>query len=366
MKRYKYIIVGGGICGCSTAYELSKTSKDIILLEKKSDVAKGASGAAGAFLSPLLGKPNSFKNLVTKSLKYVTEFYKKDFPEFVETPGTVRIPKDVKDQEKFESYKPYMDFEYTQKDDGYFFEIGSVVQSYNICKKMVENIEKKFNYEVLNISFNGKNWIINNEYSCENLILATGYENKLLDENYIQIRAVWGRRIDITSTTATSVNYHKACSVSKSTTGEDGLNYLSIGATHHRDKADVEKIEENHKNLLEKADDIIHLENVNIIHDHVGARACSTDYFPMIGAIIDSEKTLKEFPYLTHGTHVQEERFTRYKNLYIINGVGGRGFVLAPFLAKELITFINDDTKLDKELTIDRFFTRAVKKKDMK
>ena len=366
MKTYKYIIIGGGICGCSIAYELSQNEKDILLLEKNVDVAKGASGAAGAFLSPLLGKPNSFKDLVTKSLKYVTEFYKESFSEFIDNCGTVRIPKDEKDQEKFETYKPYMDFDYTQKDDGYFFEIGSVVQSYNICKNMVENIETQFNYEVLNISYNGENWIINDEYTCENLILATGYENKLLDEIYIQIRAVWGRRIDITSTTQTVINYHKACSVSKSSLGEDGLQHLSIGATHHRDKAGVEKIEENHKNLLEKANDIIHLENIEIVNDYVGARSCSTDYFPMIGSIIDSEKTLKEFPYMIHGTHVQTERFSRYKNLYIINGVGGRGFVLAPFLAKELVSFIKGDKKLDNELTVDRFFTRAVKKKDMK
>jgi len=363
MNEYKYIIIGAGICGCTMAYKLSKFSNDILLLDKNFDVAAGASGAAGAFLSPLPGKANSFKDLVTISLKYATNFYKENFEEFIQNCGTVRIPKDEIDKQKFELYKPYMDFPYQEKKQGCYFEIGSVVNSYEICKKMVKEIETHFNYEVKEICFKNEKWIINNEISCENLILATGYENTLLDESYIQLRAVWGRRIDITSTTKTMVNYHKACSISKSYEDKNGLSHLSIGATHHRDKVSVERVKENHQSLLQKANDIIKLDNVKIVNDYVGARSCSVDYFPMLGSIIDSKKTLKKFPYLIHGTHVQNERFIRYQNLFIINGVGGRGFVLAPFLAKELVDNILDNSVVSKELTIDRLFNRFVKKR---
>ena len=60
-----------------------------------------------------------------------------------------------------------------------------------------------------------------------------------------------------------------------------------------------------------------------------------------------SKKTLEEFPYLVNGTHVETKRFTRFKNAYLLTGVGGRGFVLAPYLAKELVNYIiKNDTKL--------------------
>ena len=75
VKMYDYIIIGAGISGCSVAYELSKYSKNILLIDKLPNIASGASGAAGAFLSPLLGKPNNFKDLVTKSLRYSTKLY---------------------------------------------------------------------------------------------------------------------------------------------------------------------------------------------------------------------------------------------------------------------------------------------------
>ena len=55
-KEYDYIIIGAGIAGCSTAHFLSKYSDSILLIDKNPEVGFGASGAAGAFLSPLTWK----------------------------------------------------------------------------------------------------------------------------------------------------------------------------------------------------------------------------------------------------------------------------------------------------------------------
>ena len=75
---YDYVIVGAGIAGCSTSYFLNEKDKNlkILLIDRNSDVAVGASGTAGAFLSPLLGKPNKLKTLVNRALKFSTSLYK--------------------------------------------------------------------------------------------------------------------------------------------------------------------------------------------------------------------------------------------------------------------------------------------------
>ncbi len=361
MNNYDYIIVGAGICGCSVAYELSQYNKNILLVDRCSDVAQGASGAAGAFLSPLLGKPNLFKDLVTTSLNYSTEFYKRNFPTYIKNCGTTRIPKNSSEEEKFQSYIPYMDFDFKKDGDGYFFEIGSVVDSFALCKNMTKNVQTKFNYEVKNLEYQDGFWLINDELKAKNIILTTGYEINLIDEFYINIRAVWGRRIDIETSTKVPYNYHKACSVSKSFANKD--NYLvSIGATHHREKIDVDNIEQNYQELLEKAADIIKLEEIKIVKDYCGARASSVDYFPMVGQIINSKQTLKEFPYLKNGTNVESKRFSKYENLFMLNGVGGRGFVLSPYLAKQLVDSIIKDIKIDENILVDRLFKREVRK----
>jgi len=139
MQTYEYIIIGAGIAGCSVAYELSQYSEDILLIDKLNDISSGASGAAGAFLSPLLGKPNYFKSLVTEALKYSTNLYKTQFPNVIYNCGTTRIPKNDTDAQKFKSYEEFMDFTYLQDNDGYFFPIGSVVSSFGVCKMMINS-----------------------------------------------------------------------------------------------------------------------------------------------------------------------------------------------------------------------------------
>jgi glycine/D-amino acid oxidase-like deaminating enzyme len=82
----------------------------------------------------------------------------------------------------------------------------------------------------------------------------------------------------------------------------------------------------------------------------------------LVGSLIDSKETLNMFPYLKNGTPVKSERFIRHKNLFILNGVGGRGFVLSPYLAKKLVDFIKNNETLEDEITVDRLFKKWVRR----
>ena len=359
---YDYVIVGAGVSGSCIAFEFLKHTSNILLIDELGDVSSGASGAAGAFLSPLLGKPNNFKDLVNKALVYSTEFYKQNTPDSINNCGTVRIPKNEKDREKFQSYKPDIEFDYKQKDDGYYFPIASVVDGYKACKTLTKDIEKLFNFKVNTIEYKEDYWLINDTIKTKNLILSTGAWIDLIDENYFNIRPVWGQRIVCKTSTCIDVNYHKECSLAQSKKIDENTYITSIGATHHRNVYEKNINNDDTQELLKKANSIKKLEDIEVIDAFAGARASSVDYFPMVGELIDSLKTLEEFPYLKHGTHVKSERFTKYKNLYVINGVGGRGFVLAPYLASKLCEMLFDDRELDNDLKVDRLFLRWVKK----
>ena len=378
-KEFDYVIIGAGIAGCSLAYFLSKYSKSVLLIDKNEDVAFGASGAAGAFLSPLLGKPNKFKDLVTKALIFSTNFYKNNFPELIINCGTCRIPKNQEDEDKFQTYIPYMDFEYKKYEKGYFFEIGSVVKSYEICKNLSQNVEKLFNYEVEKIEKIEDLWFINNEIRTKKLFLTTGADISLIEEKYFDLRAVWGQKIDISTSTNIEINYHKECSLAKLND-----NITSIGATHHRfEKNQIKgsydlKLKNinnlNHDDytktimqndideLLKKANDIKKLENVEIINIKIGARASSIDYFPMVGKLIDSKKSFEKYPHLKNGFQIKNENLEMIENFYVLNGVGGRGFVLSLYIANLLVENIFNNQELEEEITNYRLFKRWAKK----
>ncbi|QKE28562.1 FAD-dependent oxidoreductase, possible FAD-dependent cmnm(5)s(2)U34 oxidoreductase [Arcobacter acticola] len=388
-KEYDYVIIGAGIAGCSLAYFLKKYSKSILLIDRNSNVAFGASGAAGAFLSPLLGKPNDFKDLIAKSLIFSTNFYKNLSEDLISNCGVCRIPKNGEDRDKFESYKPYMDFKYTQMDDGYFFEIGSQVTPSLICEKLTKDIEKKLSYNVEKLEQNqDSTWIINDELCAKNIILTTGADIKHIKEEYFDIRGVWGQKIDVSTTTQTHINYHKECSVSKASKIEGSDLYkVSIGATHHKfncdknicnyciETANINDCSKCYNNsivnsdsvkLIALANDIIKLENVEVIDVKIGARASSNDYFPMIGKLVDSKKSIEKFPHLLNGTHIKNSMLETVNNLYVINGVGGRGFVLSPYLANELVEHIINDKQIEDNLSNHRLFKRWAKKQKNK
>ena len=379
-KEFDYVVIGAGIAGCSLVYFLSKYSKSVLLIDKNEDVAFGASGAAGAFLSPLLGKPNKFKDLVTKALIFSTKLYKEKFSGLITNCGTCRIPKNQEDEEKFQTYIPFMDFEYEKYEDGYLFKIGSVVKSYEICKELSLGVEKLFDYEVKNLEKDDKNWIINGEIKAKKIFLTTGADTSLIEEDYLDLRAVWGQKIDIYSSTNVEINYHKECSLSKST--QDGVT--SIGATHHRFEEEqknssynlklknINKIVHNEytnniiqddiSELLRKANNIKKLDNVKVLDIKIGARASSSDYFPIIGKLVNSQKSFEKYPHLKNGFKIKNDNLELIDNLYVLNGVGGRGFVLSPYLAYNLVENIHNNNPLEEDITTFRLFKRWAKK----
>ena len=384
MKEFDYLVIGAGIAGCSLVHFLKNYSTSILLIDKNEDVAFGASGAAGAFLSPLLGKPNKFKDLVTKSLNFSINYYKEFFSDELINCGTCRIPKNQEDEEKFQSYIPYMDFEYEKFEEGCFFPIGSVVKPYEVCKKLSKDVDKLFNFNVTKIERIEDFWLINNEIKAKNLFLTTGANISLIDEEYFDIRAVWGQKIDILTSSKIDINYHKECSLSKSKKIDENRYVVSIGATHNRfskdmrnssynlELANINKIEHNKETkeiieadiqkLLKKANDIKELKNIEVIDVRIGARASSVDYFPMVGKLVDSKKSIEKFPHIKNGTHIKNENLIMKDNLFVLNGVGGRGFVLSLYLANQLVENIFNNKKLDDEITNYRLFSRWAKK----
>jgi len=400
MKEYKYIILGAGIAGTSLAYFLSKSQayEDVLLLDANTSVASEASGAAGAFLSPLLGKDNAFKTLVNNALIFSTKFYSENMPELYFPCGVLRLPKDIQDENNFIDYEKYLDFTYKKIKNAYFFDIGALVFSSNICKALAKNTKTILEEKILNIEYKDGLWNLEgtSNFKTENLILCTGHKLKeLINEPYLDLRELWGQRIDISTNLKFEHNYHKKCSLSKTYFSKKiNQNIVSIGATHHRftsndekntflkDQANLKNLCKNEilykkglnkdlDTLISRAKEIAPLRDIKILDTFVGARACSFDYFPFLGEIISSKNTLKVHKNIKNGLQVPKEKLEYHKNLFVFNGLGGRGFVLAPYLANVLASALtnkvlkqNDilDEHLKKHLDLDgRFFKYARK-----
>ena len=359
---YDYVIVGGGIAGCSISYFLNQANKKILLLEQN-EIASGGSGAAGAFLSPLLGKPNPFKELVNQSLQFSVKFYKNNMSDCITQCGVLRLPKNEDDIKKFLSFEPYNPFEYNNIKDGFYFPIGAIVDSKMICHSLIRCIDKKEHFRLYSIIYKDHFYLLNNQIKTKSIIFTTGYETNLLNEDYLKdaIRPIWGQRIDILTSIKTTYNYHKNCSVSISKPHNNKYQ-LSIGATHHRFVTQKQCNETEIHTLIKKAREIIDIPDYEVINQYCGVRSGSKDYFPIVGNIINTKATLQKYPSLIHGTKIPNSLFIRYKNLYIFNGLGGRGFVLAPYIAKLFSDLLLKQNIINKHILLDRLFIRYIRK----
>ena len=88
-------------------------------------------------------------------------------------------------------------------------------------------------------------------------------------------------------------------------------------------------------------------------------RAGSRDSFPLIGKIIDVEHMLEAHPSIKKGSTFP----LKYReNIYVLNGLGGRGFVFAPWMAKMLADNIVNNKEIDTRVNPDRLFWKWCRK----
>jgi len=189
-------------------------------------------------------------------------------------------------------------------------------------------------------------------------MLSTGAFPQILKEPYLNIRPVWGERLDIQSSTELLESYHKDISISQTVNGN-----IRIGATHYRNILKRTPDDVERKNLILEAKTMVDLDDIKIVKTYSGVRSASLDYFPIFGKIVDSKKTILKVPQIKNGRKYSDLEYIYHKNIYLFSGLGGYGFSLAPYLANKFVEKFEKKLPFPKNIEPYRFFTRWVKKK---
>ena len=373
-KTYDTIIIGAGIAGCCVAYALQQKGQNILLVDRSSAAATGGSGAAGAFVSPKIGKGSSLQTLTNEAFSFSKDFYLKNFPKHFYQTGVIRIPKDSDDAKLFSVYEQSNESKYrwVEKEEleklgihnsqkSFLFDESGVCDAPELCKDILKKVNfKQFNVESL--EWNGKCWILGQAeeemtelLEAENIVLATGYQNNLFDMRYMAVKGTWGSRGDYETSLDLTVSMHKNISVSANI---DGI--VKIGASHVKSKKPCVVCDgEPLKDLFSKATTMVNTSDFKLKETFCGMRAGSKDYFPLAGKVIDVPFMLDTYPKILRGA---KPEFKHIDNLFICNGVGGRGFVFSPYIAELLAESIVDNKEIDKRINPDRLFLKWCRK----
>lgn len=340
--HYDVIIVGAGINGCSCAYFLSQAGLKVALVDK-TGIASGGSGAAGAFISPKFNKQGPLKELMDVAYDEAMEFY------------TTVLPQHT-------LLKPLLHISQDNPEESIYLERSAVVDACSACESLASGLDV-YVLDVQSPTYSDDTWHCGHLQSSH-LVLTIGAYPKILPIDYVGLRGIWGHRIDITTSSDVPHIIHHYVSISP--TLNEGV--IAIGATHNVHYSPFDSIatydhEAGRSELIEKAQRTLKLNNIKILRDYTGLRSGSNDYMPMLGSLVNADATLRLHPHLQHGKAVDLKEFVYYPYLTMINGSGGYGFVLAPYLARRLKEYLVDEIPMDETISPSRYFPRWAKRK---
>ena len=367
MQTFDIIIVGAGINGCSLAYSLNKRGQSVLVLEQD-DIASGGSGAAGAFINPKISKSGPLKELIEKAYLYALPFYRENFNNHTTLAPLLHIAKYEDENDKVEYFKTHTSLKtgdipaelsssltpHANSFSSVYIKDNAIVEAKHVCEAMLEGIQReKVKVEVP--KYEDGFWCIN-LYRAKKLVLCTGGYDEIVKEPYIKLRRIFGQRCEIESSTLMRATVHHEVSVSA--TKKNGR--IAVGASHHLDKEMMPTKEEGEAELIRLAQKSVKLDDLRLISSFTGMRSGSNDYLPMLGSVVKAQESIHKHPETLKGNKELELEY--YPELYMINGVGGYGFVLAPYLSKLMSEHLIDGQELPEYLAPKRFFYRWAKK----
>lgn len=144
--------------------------------------------------------------------------------------------------------------------------------------------------------------------------------------NYLPLNQTKGEVLTIQSSTLpTDESWNRKCFVLPIANST-----FKVGSTYVWNTSSLNITEEG-KNLILENLSVLTLEKVEVIEQVAGVRPTTTDRRPLMG------------------------QHPNWSNLFIFNGLGTKGYMMAPLLAKEMTEHILHGTPLNREVSIERF-----------
>lgn len=347
MKKYDYLIVGQGLAGTILAHRLVKEGKQVFVVD--SVAKKGSSLVAPGMYNPMVLKRFTKCWNVEKQLPYLYKFLDTFEEEFHcnihERLPLYRILNSIKEQNLWyessdkASLAAYMSDEilsYESSTVNSNFGLGEVRDSgrvhiakmialfreYLIAKGMFLN--EGFNYSEIDFVANTIHY---KEYCFDKLIFCEGFS--MIQNPYFSYLPLLGTKGELIEIKAPALKLDKLIKggVFILPLGND---LYKVGATFNWKDKTTDSTEEAKVDLQKKLEQIINVP-YELVNQTAGIRPTVKDRRPLMGQ---------------HPIH---------KQLYVFNGLGTRGLLIAPYLAKQMFDYLECKQLLDSECDISRY-----------
>ena len=341
-----YLIVGLGLAGIAFCERLEQKGRTFSVVN---DDSQTSSNIAGGLYNPVLLKRFSLAWKADEQLKMILPFYKTLEDKLKITLDykvpVLRIFASVEEQNLWfeaadkKKLQPYLSTKLLDNNNACIkapFGFGEVLHTGRVDTKVLVKaysgyLTKKklldtetFNFDELKIGTNSFSY---RTIKAKRVVFATGYglkSNKFF--NYLPLNGTKGELLTINAPLLKEERVIKS-SVFIIPVGN---NLYRIGATYKwKDKTNEPTIEARQE-LQAKLDTFLNCD-YNIVNQVAGIRPTVADRRPLTG------------------------RHPVFNHMYLLNGFGSRGVMIAPYASHQLFEFIENGRVIDPEMDISRY-----------
>lgn len=345
MKHVDYIIVGLGIAGISLCEQLQKHNKTFIVIDNGKD---GSTAKSGGVFNPTVLKRFTAAWNAAAFFPVAKSFYeqlslKMAVQVYQETP-ILRIFKSVEEQNNWSvatdkrELQEFLSSEFIKNTNAAIkapYGFGAVTGSGQIqSKKLLSDYRKSLDAEALLLTDEfqyqlieqKENKVFYKNLSASKIIFSEGA--KVIYNPFFPKHAIVGNKGEYILIKAPDLKMNALLKgpVYVIPLGED---MYKVGATYSRDDYSLNPTETAKEEILSKLKTFINC-SFEVAEQTAGVRPTTRDHRPLLGA-------WEENP-----------------NLIFFNGLGSRGFLMAPLLAEVLYNHLEKQIPLSKEVNIKR------------
>jgi glycine oxidase len=346
MQEVDYIIVGSGLAGIAFIEQLKANNKSFVVYD---DASQQSSTVAGGMYNPVVLKRFSKVWKSEVQLKLAVKHYEKVAAQ-LNTQIDYKLPvwrvfSSLEEQNNwYEAFdKPdvgtFLNKEIIKTtingiDAPYGF--GEVLQTgwvdtqkliTHYKKSLLQSnhlIQKSFDYD--NISFKNDK-VIYDEYKARHIVFSEGFGLK--KNPYFNHLPLNGTKGELITIHAPELELNQIIKSGVFIIPQ-GNGQFRVGATYNWEDKTNTTSKDALLELTQKLDKVLKVP-YKVINQQAGIRPTVKDRKPLVGSN------------------------AKHKNLAVLNGLGTRGVMIAPYVAKSLYHYLENDIPLDTEMDINRF-----------
>jgi glycine/D-amino acid oxidase-like deaminating enzyme len=348
MGSQHVLIIGAGLAGTSLAHELLAQGHRVQIIDRGEN---HSTAIAAGMVNPMVFRRMNKSWRLDEFMEDATKFYQEMEKVLAHKLFHPIVIRRMLSSEQERNY--WIERSKLPEFQDYLTELNRDDDDYNLAKNSFGSgrlkasfwIDAKSYYDRNQAYFAENKYLTKEEFQAdefnENTLIYKGisYDKVVFCVGYQQMNTPFFQDLPIQQTKGQTLRIR-----SEEIPEEESLNrkcfvlplgnqVFRIGATYEWDNPDLTPTEEAKHELVEHLS-VLGDFHYEIIDQQVGVRPTVLDRRPILG------------------------EHHALKNMYLFNGLGTKGYLMAPTLAKELCRHMFEGIPLDKDTSIDRFYKK--------